>query len=50
MLSAGAIITVIWFEEKIPEFIPQTTATLFIVGFGSFLIWASLVTYRFLEK
>ena len=47
LLCAGSALTVIWAGEVIPQkFIP----TFFIVGFASFLIWAPLVAYRFLQK
>jgi hypothetical protein len=48
MLScATTALTVIWAGNVIPE---KLIPTFFILGFASFLIWAPIVTYRFLAK
>lgn len=47
LLCAGSALTVIWAHEAIPE---KLVPTFFIVGFANFLIWAPLVTYKFLRK
>lgn len=47
ILCASSVLTLIWFEHAIPE---RIAPTLFIVGLASFLLWAPLVTYRFLGK
>lgn len=47
LLCAGSALITIWFGPVITgRFVP----TFFIIGFASFLIWAPLVVYRFLEK
>ena len=47
LLCAGSALICIWFEHLLPE---EVIPTFFIPGFASFLIWAPLVTYRFLAK
>ena len=47
LLCAGSALTMIWFEHVLPE---KIVPTFFIIGFASFLIWAPVVTYRFLSK
>ncbi len=50
LLCASTALFSLWFldgeESEFFKFIP----TFFIVGFASFLIWAPLMVYRFLEK
>ena len=47
LLTAASALTLIWIgEETFPE---RIVPTFFIIGFASFLIWAPLVTYRFLD-
>ncbi|MEN9921836.1 MAG: hypothetical protein RL097_112 [Candidatus Parcubacteria bacterium] len=50
LLCANIALVNIWFfngaESKFQLLIP----TFLIIGFASFLIWAPLVAYRFLEK
>jgi tellurite resistance protein TehA-like permease len=49
MLLCGSLaIGAVWFGGALPEAYFQAGATLFIIGFASFLIWAPLVVYRFL--
>ena len=47
LLCASSALTFIWAGPVIPQ---KLIPTLFILGFASFLIWAPLVTYRFLAK
>ena len=47
VLCAGSALTLIWFEDALPE---KIIPTFFIIGFAHFLVWAPLVTYRFLHK
>lgn len=47
LLCAGTALVTIWFPTALPM---QLIPTFFIVGFASFLIWAPLMTYRFLAK
>lgn len=48
LLTAGSALALIWSNgEAIPE---RLLPTFFIVGFASFLIWAPVVVYRFLDK
>jgi hypothetical protein len=47
LLCAGLGLTLVWFDELIPD---QIFQTLFIIGLASFLIWAPTIIYRFLEK
>ena len=48
LACASAALLQIWSEgAMLPK---QIVPTLFIVGFASFLIWAPLVVYTFLEK
>jgi hypothetical protein len=48
MLScAASALILIWAGDLIPQ---KLVPTFFILGFASFLIWAPLVTYRFLAK
>lgn len=46
LLCAGTALIDIWFNALPQKLIP----TFFIMGFASFLIWAPLVVYRFLQK
>lgn len=48
LLCAGSTLAQVWSSgDALPkEIIP----TFFILGFASFLVWAPLVTYRFLAK
>lgn len=47
LLCAGTALTIIWAGPVIPQ---RLVPTFFIVGFASFLIWAPIVTYRFLHS
>ena len=47
LLCAASALTIIWMGNVIPE---KLIPTFFILGFANFLIWAPLVTYRFLAK
>lgn len=47
LLCAGSALTLLWAGNVLPE---KIIPTFFIIGFASFLIWAPLVTYRFLNK
>jgi hypothetical protein len=47
LLCASTALTDIWSEHVLPE---KLIPTFFIVGLASFLIWAPIVTYRFLAK
>lgn len=47
LLCAGTALAGIWLGDVIPE---KLVPTFFIPGFASFLIWAPLVTYKFLAK
>lgn len=47
LLCAASALATIWAEHILPE---KVVPTLFIIGFASFLIWAPLVTYRFLAR
>ena len=47
LLCAASALTLIWAGKIFPE---KIVPTFFIPGFASFLIWAPLVTYRFLAK
>ncbi len=47
LLCAGSALTLLW----VGDILPQTLVpTFFIMGFANFLIWAPLVTYKFLAK
>jgi hypothetical protein len=50
LACASAVITGIWLEDRLPEEYFKIPATLFIVGLANFLLWAPLITYRFLNK
>lgn len=50
VLCASGFIIVLWFEERIPEEVFKVNATFFIIGFGSFIFWATRIVYRFLRK
>lgn len=47
LLCAGSALTLIWVGNVLPE---KIVPTFFIIGFASFLIWAPLITYRFLAR
>lgn len=47
LLCAGSALVLIWGDHVLPE---KIVPTFFILGFASFLIWTSLVVYRFLAK
>ena len=47
LLCASTALTLIWFENALPQ---KLIPTFFILGFASFLVWAPLITYRFLAK
>ncbi|MBP6881508.1 MAG: hypothetical protein KBC35_02690 [Candidatus Pacebacteria bacterium] len=50
LLCASTALIALWFfdgeDADFFKFIP----TFFIIGFASFLIWAPIMVYRFLEK
>lgn len=50
LACASAVITGIWLEDRLPEEYFKIPATLFIAGLANFLLWAPLITYRFLNK
>lgn len=50
LACASSVIVGIWLENRLPEEYFKIPATLFIVGFASFLLWAPRVAYRFLDK
>lgn len=47
LLCASSALTLIWMPDVMPE---KIIPTFFIPGLASFLIWAPVVTYRFLAK
>ena len=47
LLCAGSALTLIWGGEVLPQ---KLVPTFFIIGFASFLIWAPLITYRFVGE
>lgn len=47
LLCAASALTLIWAGNVFPA---KIVPTFFILGFATFLIWAPLVTYRFLAK
>jgi hypothetical protein len=47
LLCAASALTLIWAGNILPE---KLVPTFFILGFANFLLWAPLVTYRFLAK
>ena len=47
LLCASTALVIIWVPHALPE---RLVPTFFIIGFASFLIWAPLVTYKFLAK
>lgn len=47
LLCASSVLLLIWFEGIIPE---RIAPTFFVIGLASFLIWATSITYRFLDK
>ncbi len=47
LLCAGTALGTIWVGPSVPG---RLVPTFFIVGFATFLIWAPLVAYRFLNK
>jgi len=47
LLCASSALTLIWIGDVITE---KLVPTFFIIGFASFLIWAPLITYKFLAK
>lgn len=51
LLCASSALVLIWTESYIEnENIFKIIPTFFIIGLANFLIWAPLVTYRFLNK
>jgi hypothetical protein len=50
VLCASGVLVGIWFEEKVPEELFKFPATFFVIGFGSFILWATRIVYRFLDK
>jgi hypothetical protein len=47
VLCAAAALILIWAGNVISQ---KLIPTFFILGFASFLLWAPLITYRFLAK
>lgn len=47
LCCAGTALISIWAGTILPD---KLIPTFFILGFASFLIWAPLVVYRFLDK
>jgi hypothetical protein len=47
LLCASSALSLIWMGDVFPE---KLVPTFFILGFASFLIWAPLISYRFLAK
>lgn len=55
LFCAVTFLTVIWvpFAEGPDDWMPlrmQLVMTFFVIGLASFLLWAPLVAYRFLEQ
>lgn len=54
LACAFTVLTAIWFGERFgeafTEAVMKTAATCFILGLANLLIWAPLMTYRFLYK
>lgn len=50
LLCATTVLVNIWFLNEAESEFQLLIPTFFIIGFASFLIWAPLVVYRFLEK
>lgn len=50
LLCAMTALTGIWFFDGEDSEFFKLIPTLFIIGFASFLIWAPLMVYRFLES
>jgi hypothetical protein len=54
LLCAGSVLITIWLAEAYPpQFAPvffKTSASLFVIGLASFLVWAPLLAYRFLQS
>jgi len=46
LLCAASALTSIWFEQLLPQ---KLIPTFFIIGFASFLIWAPIMVYKFLN-
>jgi hypothetical protein len=50
MITAGLTIGGVWGGEILPEAYFKTIASCFIIGLASFLLWATMMVYRFLKK
>ena len=51
LACASTVIVGIWLgEHRAPEVLFKIAATLFVVGFANFHIWAPIIAYRFLAK
>ena len=51
MLScASCFIVGIWLGDAAPKALFKAGGTLFIIGLANFLMWAPIITYRFLSK
>ncbi len=51
LACASTVIMGIWWQGgEAPETVFKAAATLFIIGFANFLLWAPIVVYRFLNK
>ena len=50
ILCAGTILILLWFgPENDPEWF-KFAPTFFIIGFGSFQVWAVCIVYKFVQK
>ncbi len=49
LACASFAVTGIWLHDRVPEALFKATATFFVAGLASFLLWAPLVVYRFLS-
>ena len=49
LLCAAWVLAMVWLEPDSDE-IFKVAPTLFIVGFASFLIWATTMVYKYYEK
>jgi len=45
ILCAGILLTIIWGGEPPHDILPRLVATTFIIGFGSFLLWATEIAW-----
>ncbi len=49
LLCAGTVLMALWFgPDQDPEWF-KLMPTFFVIGFASFLVWATQMVYRFLD-